>query len=204
MTAIAVIGICGFAAARGWSIVHFSLTTMDIVSSENREEAVRAWRTVPGVATAAWQAELTGKINPPDLEAAISRREGLSAILSIKPLSSFDWLWLSKMQLATDQTMDRVLETLALSTLTGPNEGKVMAERGIFGLTLWDALPPHLKDRTVSDLAAGTILAVGSISAARSELRAVLSTELETVRNELRTRLVIEGLSPKDLEQVGF
>ena len=88
MTAITVIGICGFAAARGWSIVHFSLTTMDIVSSENREEAVRAWRTVPGVATAAWQAELTGKINPPDLKAANSRRDGLAAILSIKPRES--------------------------------------------------------------------------------------------------------------------
>ena len=200
MTAITVIGICGFAAARGWSIVHFSLTTMDIVSSENREEAVRAWRTVPGVATAAWRAELTGKINPPDLKAANSRRDGLSAILSIRPLSSLDWLRLSGMQLATDQPIDTVLETLTLSVLTGPNEWNVMAERGIFGLSVWDALSPDLKDRAVTDLAAGTMAS----DRTRSELRAVLSTELETVRNELRKRLVIEGLSPKDLEQVGF
>ena len=179
--------------------MRFSLVMMD-KSSENREETVRAWTAVPGVGSAAWQGELMGKINQPDLKTADNQRDGLSAILAIKPLSSFHWLWLSETQLAMNQPTDTVLETLRLSMLTGRNEGAVMAARGIFGLSLWDALPPDLKDRAVTDLAAGIM----SSDRARSELRAVLSTELETVRNELRTRLVIEGLSPKDLEQVGF
>src|SRR5262249_19660390 len=138
--------------------------------------------------------------NPSDLQAAISRRDGLSAVLSIKPLSSLDWLWLSGMQSATDQPIDTVLEALTLSVLTGPNERDIMAERGIFGLSLWDALSPDLKDRAVTDLAVGAM----SLERARFELRAVLSTELETVRNELRTRLLAEGISQKDLEQIGF
>jgi len=197
--AIALIGVCGFATARGWSIIRFSLVMLD-KSSENRDERVRAWTTVPGVAWTAWQAVLTSTINPPDLAAANIRRDGLSVALSVRPLSSLDWLQLSGMQLATDQPIGKVLETLTLSVLTGPNERDVMAERGIFGLSLWDSLSPNLKDRAVADLAAGTM----SSDRARWELRAVLSTELESVRNELRARLVAAGVSLKDLEQVGF
>ena len=190
MTAIIVVGICGFAAARGWSIMRFSLVAMD-KSAENRENS-HAWTAVPGVAAAAW------KIVLPDLTATDSLRDGLSAVLSIKPLSSPHWLWLSGLQLSTNQPIETVVETLKLSMLTGPNEGEVMAERGIFGLSVWDALPAHLKDRTVTDLVLGTV------SSARTKLETALSAETEKVRSELRTRLIAEGLSPKDLEQIGF
>ena len=57
------------------------------------------------------------------------------------------------MQLVTDQPMEQVLESLKLSTLTGPNEGYVMAERGIFGVSLWEGLSPDLKSRVAIDLA---------------------------------------------------
>jgi len=105
---------------------------------------------------------------------------------------------LSGLQLSTNQPIETVVETLKLSMLTGPNEGEVMAERGIFGLSVWDALPAHLKDRTVTDLV------VGTVSSARTKLETALSAETEKVRSELRTRLIAEGLSPKDLEQIGF
>ena len=153
-TAIAMIGICGFSVARGWSIVHFSLAMANIGSSENRAETIHTWTAVPGIASAALQSQLTEKIDPSDLKAANSRREALSAILSIKPLSSMDWLSLSGMQLITDQPMDQVLGSLMLSMMTGPNEGYVMAERGIFGVSLWEDLSPDLKRRVAIDLAA--------------------------------------------------
>ena len=76
-TAIAMIGICGFSVAQGWSIVHFSLATAKIDSSEKRAEIVNPWTAVPGVASAALQAELKEKFNPSDLKAANSRREAL-------------------------------------------------------------------------------------------------------------------------------
>ena len=155
LTAIAMIGICGFSVTRGWSIVHFSLAMANVDSSEKRDEIINAWSSVPGVASAALQAELTEKIDISDLKAANSRREVLSSILSIKPLSSVDWLSLSGMQLVTDQPMEQVLESLELSMLTGPNEGYVMAERGIFGVSLWESLSPDLKSRVATDLAAG-------------------------------------------------
>jgi hypothetical protein len=167
-------------------------------SSENRAEIIHTWTAVPGIASAALQSKLTEKINTSDLKAANSRREALSAILSIKPLSSMDWLSLSGMQLITDQPMDQVLASLLLSTVTGPNEGYVMADRGIFGASLWEDLSPDLKRHAAVDLAAGEIHDDG-------KFRAVLSTKSERVRNELRTAILATGLSPKEVERrLGF
>ena len=88
LTAIALIAISGFSVAQGWRIVHFSLATMNIDSSEKRAEITNTWRAVPGLASKALQADLTDEINPSDMMVAYRRREILSAILSIKPLSS--------------------------------------------------------------------------------------------------------------------
>jgi hypothetical protein len=193
ITAIVVIAFCGFAVATGWNFTRFSLITMD-KSAENREERVRAWTAAPGVSAAAW------KIVLPGLTATDSLRDGLSAVLSIKPLSSPDWLSFSGLQLSTDQPIEAVVESFELSMLTGPNEAEVMANRGIFGLSIWDVLPTRLKDRTVTDLVVGTVSSGGAIT----KLRTALSAEPEKVRSELRTRLLAEGLPPKDLKAIGF
>jgi hypothetical protein len=197
-TAITLIGFCAFAVVRGLSIVHFSLAMANISSSENRAEIIHTWTTVPGVASAALQSQLKEKIDASDLKAANSRREALAAILSIKPLSSIDWLSLSGLQLITDQPMDQVFGSLVLSTMTGPNEGYVMAERGMFGVSLWEDLPPDLKRHVIIDLAAGETPEYG-------KFQAVLSATSEGVRNELRAAILATGLSPKEVEQrLGF
>src|SRR5262249_58278789 len=102
-TAIIVIGICAFSVVRGVSIVRFSLAMATIGSSESRAETIGMWATVPGVASTALQSKLQEKIDLSDSRAANSRREALSAILSIEPLSSTDWLDLSGVQLIPDQ-----------------------------------------------------------------------------------------------------
>ena len=197
-TAIFVIGICALPVVRGLSIVRFSLAMATSGSSESRADTIDMWATVPGVGSTALQSKLKEKINPSDLAAANSRREALSAILSIEPLSSTDWLSLSGVQLITDQPMDQVLATLMLSALTGPNEGYVMADRGIFGASLWEDLSPDLRRRTAIDLTAKEPPENG-------KFRAVLSTKSEVVRNELRTAMLATGLSPKEVERrLGF
>ena len=157
VTAIALIGICGFSVAQGWTIVRFSLATMNVESPEKRAEIAKTWGTTPGLASTALRTVLADKINIADQKAANQQREALAAILSIKPLSSRDWLSLSGVQLVTDQPMDDVLESLKLSTLTGPNEGYVMVERGIYGVSLWESLSPDLKSRVANDLVAGIV-----------------------------------------------
>jgi hypothetical protein len=197
-TAITLIGFCAFAVVRGLSIVQFSLAMANISSSENRAEIIHGWTTVPGVASAALQSQLKEKIDASDLKAANSRREALAAILAIKPVSSIDWLSLSGLQLITDQPMDQVFGSLVLSTMTGPNEGYVMAERGMFGVSLWEDLPPDLKRHVIIDLAAGDVPEYGKV-------RAVLSAKSEAAQNELRAGILATGLSPKELERrLGF
>ncbi|MGB6915884.1 MAG: hypothetical protein WBE42_24510, partial [Pseudolabrys sp.] len=101
LTAIALIAMSGLSVAQGWRIVHFSLATMNIDSSEKRAEITNAWRAVPGLASIALQADLTDEINPSDMMVAYRRRAILSELLSIRPLSSVDWFSLSGMQLVT-------------------------------------------------------------------------------------------------------
>src|SRR5262249_9437324 len=151
-TAIVLLGICGFSVAQGWTIIRFSAETMNGDSPEKRTEIAQTWGTTPGLASRALRAGLADKIDIADRKAANEQREALAAILSIKPLSSRDWLALSGAQLVTDQPMDDVLESLKLSTLTGPNEGYVMVERGIYGVSLWLSLSPDLKSRVANDL----------------------------------------------------
>ena len=58
LTAIALIGICGFSVAQGWRIVHFSLAMANIDSSEKRAEITNTWAAAPGVASTALRTEL--------------------------------------------------------------------------------------------------------------------------------------------------
>jgi hypothetical protein len=195
-TAIACIGICGFSITRGWSIVHFSLATANIDVFEDVAEVFNPWTAVPEVASAALQAELKEEINISDPKAAKCRQETFSSILSLKPASSLDWLLLSGLQWVAHQPIEQVLGSLKLSMLTGPNEGYVMAERGIFGVSLWESLSPDLKRRIAIDIARAEMT---------EKFRTVLSAQSLNVRNELRDALLATGLSSKETEQrLGF
>jgi hypothetical protein len=193
-TAIAVIGICGCAAVWGSDIVQFSLATANIDSSENRESILKGWIAVPEVGTAALRAELSEKIDASDSQAAHNRREALARIVAIQPLSPISWMLLSAMQLVTDQPMEQVFDGLELSMVTGPNEGYLMSERGIYGVSLWPRLPADLKRRVANDLTAAVIIG-------NSAFRATLSAQPDGVRDELRAAMLATGLSPQEVER---
>jgi hypothetical protein len=197
-TAIVMIGFCGFAIARGWSILQFSRAMANVDPSEKRAEMMGGWTGVPGVASMALKTGLEERVDPPDWNASNKRRDELSALLAMKPLSSIDWLSLSRMQLTTAQPRAQMLGSLMMSWVTGPNEGYVMAERGIFGLALWEVLSPDLRSRVTVDLAKGEITE-------NEKFRAVFATKPEEVQSEVRTALVAAGLSPKEVERrLGF
>src|SRR5262249_15988225 len=147
----------------------------------------------------------TDEIKPSDAMAAYRRREILSEILSIKPLSSMDWLSLSAMQLVTDRPMEQVVESLKLSVLTGPNEAYVMGQRAVLALSIWEDLSPDLKSDVVIDLGPMMSPRTPAEGAEQGKFRAVLATKSERVRTELRTALIATGLSPKGIDQfLGF
>ena len=193
-TAIVMIGICGFSVARGFGILHFSLAMANIDSSEKRGEIVNTWKSAPDVASTDLLADLTYQINPSDQKAADRRRQTLSALVSIKPMSSYSWLSLSGLQLITDQPMEQVFDSLEMSMLTGPYEDYVVVDRRFYGVSLWERLSPDLKRRVAADVAVAEI-------PSNDKFRAFVSTQPEQVRNELREALIATGLSPKEVEK---
>lgn len=196
-TAIVLIGICGFAVAQGWRIVHFSIAVANVDLSENQGRRINLWTSVRGIALTAFETKLKEKFDASNPIAANNRRKTLSAVLSIKPLCSYDWLLLSDMQRATAQPITRILSSLKLSTLTGPNEGYIMPQRGIFSVSIWEDLPPDLKERAAIDLADGNL----DNFDVRGNLQRIISTKPERVREEVRRALVASGLSPHDIER---
>ena len=112
LTAIALIVISGVVVAQGWGIVRFFLAGMNIVSSEKRARTADAWRAISGITSTTLQDELADETSQSDIIAAYRQHELLSAILSIKPLSSMDWLSLSRTELMTHQSMEDVFGSL--------------------------------------------------------------------------------------------
>src|SRR5262245_20426422 len=108
LTAVALIVMSAVAVAQGWGIVRFFLASENIVSSEKRARIADAWLATSGITSTALQDELADETNRSDIIAPYHRRELLIAILSINPLSSMDWLALSKAELMTHQSMEDV------------------------------------------------------------------------------------------------
>jgi len=205
LTAIALIVISGVAVARGWQIVRFFLANTNIVSSEKRARIGDAWRATSGIISTALNDELADETNQSDIIAAYRRRELLSAILSITPLSSMDWLSLSKAELMTHQSIEDVFGSLELSVLTGPNEGYVMGERAVFALSLWDRLPADLKRHTAGDVAAIMFSRTPAEGEVLGRIRTVLAAQPIRARNEIREAIVGTGVPQEEIEKrLGF
>jgi hypothetical protein len=194
LTAIVLIGICGFVVARGWSIVHFSVAMANIDESAKPAEIINTWTAAPDVTSAALRAKLREKIDTSDPKAAEDRREALWSMLSISPLSSDAWLSLSVTRLVMGLPMEQALKSLKLSVVTGPNEGKVMADRGTFGVSIWNSLTSDLKTRVAADLITADL-------SENKRIRAILSAEPKRVRQELQETLRASGFSSKEIEQ---
>ena len=203
LTAVAVIGLCAFALVRGVGIARFADARAHAGAPDARADAMRAWIDVPGVAADARQAMLTGGADPRDTEGARKREQALAAVLAARPLSSASWLSLAGARLVAHEPYDKVLAALAMSSVTGPNEGNIMLSRGIFGLVLWSALPPDARARTITDLAEPMRIALTpdpEVAAARG----VLAGLGAPARDEIGALLRAQGVGEHELARVGL
>jgi hypothetical protein len=127
----------------------------------------------------------------------------LTALVTARPLSSQAWLSLAVFRLVARETPASIVAALQLSWLTGPNEGGVLWQRGVFGLALWDFLPTDARDRTTRDLARAMLerlVADPQITAVKS----ILEAKSAEVRARIRVMLEKRGLQPADLARVGL
>jgi hypothetical protein len=203
LTALAIIGICGLAVTRGFEIVRFANARAAVAAGQDRADAVRRWTAVSGVAGAALEVSLTDAISPTDSDGARRRADQFAAILSVRPLSSVNWLSLAGMRFVARQPFDKVLAAVALSSLTGPNEGYVMSQRGIFGLVQWENLPADVRKRTATDLV-GVILGNSITIPERTTTEEVLTAKSADTRREIAELLVSEGLPSNEVARIGL
>jgi hypothetical protein len=201
LTALCVVALCAVAVSGGWKIVRFA--NARAAAPEHRADAVRPWTTVPGVASEALAASLSNMTDAADAAAARNRGDVLGAILEVRPLSSRTWLSLAGMRLVSGDAYEHTLAALAMSSLTGPNEGLVMLERGIFGLLQWELLPKEFRTRTITDLA-GAISGSTVQDSAIAPAKGVLAVKPGDVRLEIAGLLRAQGLATNDLARLGL
>jgi hypothetical protein len=194
LTAVVIFGLCSFAIVRGWSIVRFVDARARFAAHGIGVEEIRAWDQAPGLRDAALQKSLTKIADMTDADGARKRADDLHALLSVRPLSSVNWLSLSGMRLVAGQSEPEVLSALEMSWVTGPNEGSVMLQRGVFGILLWETLPPDARRRVIDDLA-GAILLTPVGDSELNAVKNVLSEKSVDIRQEI-ARLMQAGSVP--------
>ena len=203
VTAFAVVGLCGFALSGGLDIVRFTQARASIAAHHGSAHGIESWAAVAGLAGAALEMSLTRPVDSTDVEAVRIRAGDLAAILSVRPVSPAHWLSLASMRIVAGEPPDKALGALELSSLTGANEGQVMAGRGIFGLWQWRILPPIARKRMMTDLARAMIDHAIS-DQERSTVARLLTAGSANTRREIADLLRAAGLSLEDLRRVGL
>jgi hypothetical protein len=177
---------------RGWDILRFSW-------AEENGEGTRPWADVSGLVFSALESSLTALSDPGDKDQVSKRRDQITEILSMRPLASEYWLTLAGIRVVGGEALSGALDALMLSSLTGPNEGYLIAQRGIFGVSYWEILPPEVRSRAVSDLAARRLADRNA-----ERVRNILAEKTPDVRQEIGAALRARGFSDADFSRIGL
>lgn len=203
LTAVAILALCSFGIVRGWSIVRFVDARAHFAAHEIGIEEIRSWDKAPGLRDAALQTSLTKIADMNDADGARKRADDLNVSLSVRPLSSVNWLSLSGMRLVAGQSETEVLSALEMSWVTGPNEGSIMLQRGVFGILVWETLPPVARKRVIDDIA-GAILATPVGDSELNAVKNVLNEKPVDIRLEIARLMQAGGVPVNQLARLGL
>ncbi len=198
VAAVAVIGVCAAAVIVGAGVARVGLDDLSIPASTDL--SFERWTIDPALASAARDA-VPSELRGNDPKRVTSRDAGLSDLLARRPLSAINWLRLARAQLSAGRPAAAVERTFVMSILTGPNEGYVMAQRGLVGIMLWDTLPPEVRSHVAADISG---IFIPLTEAEKDEYRAAITAKTDATRNEIRHALVAARLFPAALERIGL
>jgi O-antigen ligase len=211
LTALIVLVLCGYAAMQGWDLALSAMRARDVDETRpgspsgttpGTGETARSWLGISGFGRSAFDLPLA-RIASIDPEAGRRRAAEVSAVVAARPLSSQAWLSLAVVRLVAREQLTSILAALRLSWLTGPNEGRVLWQRGMFGLALWDFLPIDAREQTIRDVARAMLqrlVADRQITA----VKAIFTAKSAEARAQIRALLEKHGLQPADLARVGL
>lgn len=195
LTALVVAASCGAAAFAGGDLA------LSAAHAPGGDRA-RRWLGIPGLGHSALDLPLA-QVAAIDPGTGARQVREVTALIAARPLSTPAWLSLAVFRLVARENPARVLAALHLSWLTGPNEGSVRWQRGIFGLALWDFLPEDAREWTARDLAGAlrdSLVADRQAAAARP----VFGGKSAEARMQIRALLEKHGARPADLARIGL
>lgn len=192
LTALIIVAICGWPVWKGFDLIRYSL-------ADAKPEAVHPWDDVSGLAFAAREYALTSIDDSSDDKTIRKRRDELTEMLAIRPLSSYYWLELAESRIDAQEAPTKAVAALELSRLTGSNEGYLITERALFGIWRWEVLPAEVQTRAVADLVARQ-----PSNRDLDWLRTTLSEKTEKVREEIRLALQAYGFSKRNFDRIGW
>lgn len=173
-----------------------------MLSQKADPDGLHHWVGFPGLTTATIDASL--KNETANAVGSAKRRVGeLATLLAVRPLSSEDWLYLATALAADGEPYESILAALKMSRLTGPNEGGVMWERGIFGLLEWELLPPDVRRSTARDLAEPLAAGIVTETGIRVAEHALSMNSMDA-RTEISGLLRKLGVSAGQVAQLGL
>jgi hypothetical protein len=203
LTILAVLGACAFAVMRGFEVIGFGVAEPLLQASGSPAQGVARWQATAGLGVPALKASLARSApgaGPADLR---ERADLLAALLTRRPLSASDWLSLAGVRAAASAPDEEVVAATTMSYLTGPNEGAVMVQRGIFGLIRWDALPATVRAQAARDLG-GAMFGASIRPAGLQVIRAILAGKSRETRAEIAGMLAGEQISAAQLARLGL
>ena len=203
LTTVAILGFCSFTIVHGWSIIRFVDARANFTAHETEVEQIRSWDKAPGLRDAALQTSLTKIADMTNVDGARKRADDLSELLSVRPLSSVNWLSLSGMRLVAGRNEKEVLSALEMSWVTGPNEGSIMLQRGVFGVLLWETLSPDARRRVIDDLA-GAMLGTPVGESELNGVKNVLSEKSVDIRQEIAGLMQAGSIPATQLARLGL
>ncbi len=200
LTALTIISVCGFTVAWGWEATQFAEARTSVLE-EQAGVSLGAWFGVPGLAAEAlessWRRPGAAALPP------VLREAQVSSLLAAHPMFAQAWLSLANERLALDRPKSQIDAAIMMSRITGPNEGQVMWQRGLFELARWDALSSEARDEAALDVAHavnGKIVSETDIGLGK----ALLAKQTPDARAEIESALAAAGMSQKQLALLGL
>lgn len=148
LTSLLLIGAGLFAVLRGLTLVGFGWGSLGAPDAAR----LQAYADAPGAGAFAREALIATAATPPEARAAAER-----AVIG-RPMSGALWLALAQADLAAGAPLEKALSAAAMSLVTAPNEGGVVAARVAILLPLWPVLPADMRRGLIDDLVGSWIL----------------------------------------------
>ncbi len=186
-SALVIIGVSAFAISRGVDLAGFAVAEM---SADEATVATRLapWTNARGIAILA-RRHILAEARDDELDMK-ARLAATADLLALAPLDGNAWAALAALRFASGAPAEKGSSALAMSDLTSPNEGWLMATRAVLAVPLWLVLPPDSRRAAVTDLVGGWSEVSG---VQRTALRIALRQQSSRAREEIRAALLLAG-----------